>query len=152
MRKTCIEGESKTQKHGNWILSETWHLTEQRSMLRRSGHLCQASGRRLTRRIFASLKQDQEVCMASVGSTIEAKLAGGNVRESFHHLKGLYRVATDTHAKPCYRTMEHQMSEWVDGNPLPILVDPIGIDNNPPEDGKIWSAVARLSNGHAAGA
>ena len=44
------------------------------------------------------------------------------------------------------------MSEWVDGDPLPILVDPIGIDNNPPEDGKIRSAVAQLSNGHAAGA
>ena len=81
-------------------------------------------------------------------------------KEAFCHLKGWYRVATVTQAKPCYQTMERQTSEWVDlyarrqspGNPLPILVDPDGIDDNPPEDGKIRSAVARLSNGRAAGA
>jgi hypothetical protein len=28
------------------------------------------------------------------------------------------------------------------GDPLPILVDPVSINNNPPEDGEIWSAVA----------
>ena len=65
-------------------------------MLRRSGRLCQAGGRRLTHQIFASLKQDRAACMASVGSTIEAELAGGNVQEAFCHLKGWYRVATDT--------------------------------------------------------
>ena len=38
-------------------------------------------GRRLTHRIFASLKQDQEAGMASIGGTIEAELTGGNVQE-----------------------------------------------------------------------
>ena len=136
------------------------HLIEQRLMLRCSGRLCQTGGRRLTRQIFASLKQDREACMASVGSTIKAELAGGNVQEAFCHLKGWYRVASKTQAKPCYWTMVRQTSERVDlyarrqspGDPLPVLVDPVSINNNPPEDGKIWSAVARLSNGRAAGA
>jgi hypothetical protein len=56
--------------------------------------------------------------------------------------------------------MERQTSERVDlyarrqfpDNPLPVLVDPVEIDNNPPEDGKIRSAVTGLSNGCAAGA
>ena len=160
LRKTCIEGERRKRKHSNWISPETWHLIEQRSMLRRSGRLFQTGGHRLTRRIFASLKQDWEARMASVGSTIEAKLAGGNVQEAFRHLKGWYRAATETQAKPCYWTMVRQTLEQVDlyarrqspGDPLPVLVDPVEIVNNPPEDGKIRSAVARLSNGRAAGA
>ncbi len=114
LRKTCAEGERRTRKHGNWISSETWHLIKQRLMVRRSGRLCQVGGRCLTRQIFASLKQDWEACMASVGSTIEAKFAGGNVQEAFCHLQGWYRVATDTQAKPCYQTMERRTSERVD--------------------------------------
>ena len=119
-------------------------------MLRRSGRLCQVSGHCLTRQICASLKQDREARMASVSNTIEAELAGGNVQEAFRHLKGWYHVATNTQAKPCYWTMERQTSEWVDlyarrqspGDPLTILVDLVSINNNPPEDGEIWSAVA----------
>ncbi len=45
---------------------------------------------------------------------IESELAGGNVQEAFRHLKGWYRAASDTQAKPCRQTMERQTSEWVD--------------------------------------
>ena len=161
LRKTCVEGERRAGKHGDWILSETWHLIKQRPMLQCSGHLCQVGGRRLTRLICASLKQDREARMASVvGSTIKAELTKGNIQEAFRHLKGWYRAATETQAKPCYWTMVRQTLEQVDlyarrqspGDPLPVLVDPVEIVNNPPEDGKIRSAVARLSNGRAAGA
>ena len=101
LRKTCVEGERRAGKHGDWILSETWHLIKQRPMLQCSGHLCQVGGRRLTRLICASLKQDREARMASVvGSTIKAELTKGNIQEAFRHLKGWYRVATDTQAKP----------------------------------------------------
>jgi hypothetical protein len=69
-------------------------------------------------------------------------------------------VTTETQTKPCYWTMVRQTLEQVDlyarrqspGDLQPVLVDPIKIDDNPPEDGKIRSAVARLSNGCAAGA
>ena len=160
LRKTCVEGERKTRKHGNWITPATWHLIEHRSMLRRTGHLCQVGGRRLTRRIRASLKQDRLARAADVGNTIEAELAGGDVQEAFRHLKGWYRAATDTQAKPCYQTMERQTSERVDlylrrqspGAPLPILIEPVEICDNPPSDGEIRDAVAQLSNGRAAGA
>jgi hypothetical protein len=34
LRKTCVEGERKKRKYGNWILPATWQLIEHRSMLR----------------------------------------------------------------------------------------------------------------------
>ena len=129
-------------------------------MLRCTGRLCQVGGHRLTRRIQASLKQDQVDCAASVGSSIETELAGGNVQEAFRHLKGWYRAATKTQAKPCYQTMDHQTSERVDlyarrqslGDPLPINIDPVAVNDGTPTNGKIWSAAAQLTNGRAAGA
>ena len=119
-------------------------------MLHRTGHLCQVGGRRLSRQIRASLTQDQVDRAANVGSTIDAELAGGNVQEAFRHLKGWYRTATDTQAKPCFQTMERQTSEHVDlylrrqspGAPLPILMDPVKICNNQPNDSEIREAVA----------
>ncbi len=108
LRKTCVEGERKKRKYGDWILPATWQLIEHPSMLRRTDHLCQVGGRRLSRRICASLTQDRVDRAVNVGSTIEAELAGGNVQEAFCHLKGCYRMATDTQAKPCYQTMERQ--------------------------------------------
>ncbi len=122
-------------------------------MRRHTSHLCQVGGRRLSRQIRASLTQDRVDRAANVGSTIEAELAGGNVQEAFCHLKGWYRTATDTQAKPCFQTMERQTSERVDlylrrqspGAPLPILMDPVEICDNQPHDSKIRDAVAQLS-------
>jgi hypothetical protein len=111
LQKTCVEGEQKKQKYGNWILPTTWQLIEHCLMLRCTGHLCQVGGRRLSRRIRASLTQDRVDRAANVGSTIEAELARGNVQEAFRHLKGWYCTATDTQAKPCFQTMERQTSE-----------------------------------------
>jgi hypothetical protein len=160
LQKTCVEVERKKRKYGNWISPATWQLIEHRSMLRRTGPICQVGGRHLSRRIHASLAQDRVDRVANVGSTIEAELAGGNVQEAFRHLKGWYRTATDTQAKPCYLTMERQTSERVDlylrrqspGAPLPILMDPVEICDNQPNDSKIRDAVAQLSNGRTAGA
>ena len=83
-----MEGERKKRKYGDWVSAATWLLIEQRSMLRRSGRLCQVGGRRLGRRIRASLTQDRVDRTAKVGGIIEAGIAGGNVQEAFRHLKG----------------------------------------------------------------
>jgi hypothetical protein len=45
---------------------------------------------------------------------IEAKLVGGNVQESFRHLKGWYRAASETTTQPCPQTMVKQTAERVD--------------------------------------
>jgi hypothetical protein len=63
-------------------------------------------------------------------------------------------------AKPCYHTMERQMLERVDlyarrespGDPLPINVTPVVINNDVPTDGKLRQVAGNLTNGRAAGA
>jgi hypothetical protein len=84
---------------------------------------------------------------------------GGNVQESFRHLKGWYRAAPETTTQPCPQTMVKQMAERVDlyrqryppGDPLPINIDPIPVDDGTPSEGEIRVAVAGLSNGRAGG-
>jgi hypothetical protein len=56
--------------------------------------------------------------------------------------------------------MEHQTLERVDlyarrelpGDPLPINVTPVEINDNTPSDGKLRQVVGKLTNGRAAGA
>jgi hypothetical protein len=88
---------------------------------------------------------------------IEAKLGGGNVQESFCHLKGWYRAASETTTRPCPQTMAKPMAERVNlyrqrdppGEPLSINIDPIPVDDGTPSKGEIRVAVAGLSNGRA---
>jgi hypothetical protein len=68
----------------------------------------------MQRAIHAALKKDRAVRMAQVGESINANLAEGNVHEAFRHLKGWYREASDTQAKPCFQTMKRQTLECVE--------------------------------------
>jgi hypothetical protein len=91
---------------------------------------------------------------------VKAKLAGGNVQESFCHLKGWYRAASETTTRPCPQTMVKQTAGGINlyrqqdppGEPLPINIDPIPVDDGTPSEGEIRVAVAGLSNGRAGGA
>jgi hypothetical protein len=144
----------------DWISPETWQLIAHRAMLCRTKRLCQTGGCCLHRQIGASLRADQVACMANVGVSIDTKLTGGNVQEAFRHLKGWCRATTETQSKPCYHTMDCQTLERVDlyarrqspGDPLPILVTPVEINNDSPSDDKIQAASRELSNVCAGGA
>jgi hypothetical protein len=91
---------------------------------------------------------------------IKSELTGENVQEAFCHLKGWYRATSKMQAKPCYQTLERQTSKRVDlyarrdlpGDPLPINVTPVEINNDAPSDGKLWQVVGKLTNSRAAGA
>jgi hypothetical protein len=160
LRKTCEEDAPTRQKQNDWILEESWRLIAHRAMLRHTGHLCQAGGRCLHHQVGASLRKDQADCTSHVGMLIESELAGGNVQEAFHHLKGWYRAASDMQAKPCRQTMERKTLERVDlyaqrvspGDPLPINVAPTEINDNVSSDGELRGVVGDLTNGQAAGA
>jgi hypothetical protein len=111
-------------------------------------------------KIWDALCGDRRARTAQVSSMIEAELMGGNVREAFCHLKGWYRAALETTTWPCPQTMVKQTAEHVDlyrqqdppGEPLPINIDPILVDDGTPSKGEIRVAVAGLSNGRAGGA
>ncbi len=106
------------------------------------------------------LKTDRTARTAQVGAAIEAELAGGDVQEAFWCLKGWYRNTSDSMAHPCPQTMEQQTAERValyarrdsPGDPLPINIDPVHIDNGTPTDAKIRDAAQQLTNGRASGA
>jgi hypothetical protein len=113
----------------------------------------------MRQKIWDALCGDHRAWTAQVGSMIEAELAGGNVQEAFCHLKGWYRAALETTTRPCPQTMVKQTAEHVDlyrqqdppGEPLPINIDPIPVDDSTPSKGEIRVAVAGLSNGRAGG-
>jgi hypothetical protein len=155
LRKTCEKDAPTKRKQNDWISEESWRLIAHWAMLRHTGRLCQAGGRRLHHQIGASLRKDQADRTAHVGALIELELAGGNVQEAFRHLKGWYRAASDTQAKPCRQTMERQTSEQVDlytwrnspGDPLPINVAPTEISDDVPSDGELRGVVGKLNNG-----
>jgi hypothetical protein len=106
----------------------------------------------MQRAIHAALKRDRAARTAQVGGLIVAKLAEGKVHEAFRHLKGWYREASETQARPCFQTMEWQTVERVElyrrcnapGPPITIdnaemLTEEIRDDT--PTDGEIrmWS-------------
>ncbi len=148
------------RKQNDWILEESWRLIAHRAMLHCTGHLCQTRGHCLHRQIGISLRKDQADRTSRVGTMIESELTGGNVQEAFCHLKGWYWAASEMQAKPCYQTLKHQTLELVDlyarkdlpGNPLPINITPVKINNDAPSDGKLRQVVGKLTNGRAAGA
>jgi hypothetical protein len=131
------EADPQSRGGNEWISAETWRLISHRSMLRRTGKLCQTGGRRLRRKIWDALCGDCRARTAQVDSMIEAKLAGGNIQESFCHLKGWYKAALETTTRPCPQTMVKQMAKRVDlyrqrdppREPLPINIDPIPVDD-----------------------
>ena len=95
-----------------------------------------------------------------MGESILLELSTGNVQEAFHHLKGWYRTALETQAKPCHQTMERQTNERVElyaeravyDAGFPVNGTPFTIANNPPLEGKLLTAVSQLSHGRCGGA
>jgi hypothetical protein len=94
-----------------------------------------------------------------VRESIFANLAEGNVHEAFRPLKGWYRVAKETQARPCFQTMEKQTAERVDlhrqrespGLPVAVNVVPVDVRDDAPTDGEIKVTVSELTNGCSAG-
>jgi hypothetical protein len=130
LKATCKEPETTKAHWRDWMSDiSTWLLIKQRTLLRWAGQLRQSEGRCMQRAIHAALKRDCAARTAQIGESIVANLAEGNVHEAFRHLKGWYREATETHARPCFQTMERQTEERVelyrrrDSPGLPIVLE-----------------------------
>jgi hypothetical protein len=162
MKVACKEpGTTKAHWH-DWMSDNTWLLIKQCTSLRRAGQLRRSEGQRMQRVIHAALKRDRAARTAQVGKSIVAKLAEGNVHEAFQHLKGWYREASETQARPGFQTMERQTLEcvelyrWRNSPGPPIIIENAKmhtkeIRDNTPTDGEIRVAVAELTNGRSAG-
>ena len=104
----------------------------------------------MKREIHAALKEDKRRLTAEVGEKIVAELGEGNVQEAFRHLKGWYRKAAETQAKPCHQTMERQTDERVElyaeraayGDEFPANGTPFDIDGSFPDEPRlVWGSI-----------
>jgi hypothetical protein len=114
----------------------------------------------MKREIHAALKEDKRRLTVEVGEKIVAELGEGNVQEAFRHLKGWYRKAAETQAKPCHQTMEPQTDKRVElyaeraayGDKFPANGTPFDIDDNQPSQAELRAAVSQMSHGRCGGA
>jgi exonuclease III len=150
-----------TQAPGKDRMSEgTWKLIKKRASLMRSGKIRQDAARRMQRKVKAALKADKSRLAAEAGERIVSELREGKVQEAFCHLKGWYRNALETQAKPCHQTMERQTNKRVElyaewaayGEEFPENGTPFKIEDDPPSEGELRTAVSQLSHGRCRGA
>ena len=113
----------------------------------------------MKRVVHAALKEEKRRLTAQVGENIVSELGKGNVQEAFRHLKGWYRTASEAQARPCHQMMERQTDERVElyaerdayGAEFPANGTPFGIDDYPPSEEELRTAVSQLSHGRCRG-
>ena len=97
----CVDPKPTRKQGKDWMSKATWRLIAKRASLQRSGRIRQDAAQRMKREIKAAIKADKQKLTAKVGNLIVVELAKGDVKEAFRHLKGWYRKATETQARPC---------------------------------------------------
>ncbi len=114
LKATCEEPEAAKSHWRNWVSEGTWLLIKKCMSLQRAGRLHCFIGQCMQHAIHAVLKTDRTARTAQAGDSIVTDLAKGNVHEAFCHLKGWYRAATETQARPCFHTIKRQTVECID--------------------------------------
>ena len=151
----CVEPKKKRLPGNDWISKGTWKLIAKRTSLLHSGKIRQAAVRRMKLEVQVALKADKSRLLTTkVGDSIVSDFSKGNVQEVFRHLKGWYRTASETKARPCHQTMEHQTDERVElyverdasGAEFPANETPFTIADIPPLEGELRTAVSQLSH------
>jgi hypothetical protein len=157
----CLEPKKKQSPGKDWISKGTWKLILKCASLLRRRKIRQAAARWMKREVQAALKADKSRLTAEAGESIVSELSQGNVQEAFQHLKGWYRTASETQARPCHQTMERQTDERVElyaeraaygTGFFPANETPFMIADVPLSEGNLWTAVSQLSHGQCRGA
>ncbi len=82
LKLTCKKPEPKRRQGNDWISDDTWSIISHRTMLWRTGRLCQTVAYKIQLQIWALLKMDWDTWTSQVGASIEAALAGGAFRNA----------------------------------------------------------------------
>jgi hypothetical protein len=114
LQATCKDPEAGKQHWRDWVSEGRWLLIKQRMSLHQVSRLHWCVGQRMQRAIYAVLKVDHTACTVQAVESIAAHLAKGNMHKALCHLKGWYRAAMETQARPCFKTMEKQTAEHID--------------------------------------
>ena len=103
----------RERKSCGWIRDGTWRLLDQRSALRKQGRLTMVQGRRLGRRIRASLQSDRDYRALQAGHAIMANLADDNIKAAWEHLRAWHKEVDPAASKPCFQALDRQTDERV---------------------------------------
>jgi hypothetical protein len=123
------------------------------------GKLSQQASHLIGRQIAAGLKGDQKQCAATAAENIKGHLVGGEPKEAWHCLKGLYKAASKSAptASPMLLTIQTAERGALYGRasppgaPIPIHVNKADIPDDIPSNRELRAVVQELRNGCAAG-
>jgi hypothetical protein len=136
-----------------------WRLIDNRAARRRQLDFSFTEDRRLTRRIQRSLWADRKRRLEKAGEAIESHLAGGDLKEAWQVLKGWYYHTTGRPMRPSYQDMWEVEREYSalfsaipsPGESIPVLAPRSDVDDAPPTEMEIATAIHRLRSGKAPG-
>ena len=153
------EREKKDSRKSSWIQPRTWTLIDQKTEARRNGEPSIVL-ERLRRDIRKSLNKDRKDRAAAAATTAEALLARGKVEEAYSSIKGWYKEASGRPPKPDFRDAAETRTEYEtlftaeapSGEPIPLCMPHSDIDDGPPSEGEVITALFCLKNRKSPGA
>ena len=138
-----------------WVSTGTWKLVDERAAFMRSVHYNQTYARQLSRRIHQLFKTDRKHRVEAAGANIEAALIVHDVQRAWDHAKAWYRQAEGRPPKPSREDLNIITRERVDlyrqrnspGDPIPVIIDPFVIPDEPPSEVELAETVKRFKRG-----
>ena len=123
--------------------------------MRKQGTLTRREGRRLVRRIKASLKADRNNRALHPGHAIMVNIGENNSRKAYGILRGWNKEVDPVATRPCYVTLEDQTKgrdelytpKTPSGDPIPCNNHRPPRADHPPTDDELRQAAQKSSNG-----
>ena len=155
----AVTAKKKTNGRDNsWISDRTWKLIDRRADARKSGS--KALIRALSRCTQRALRDDRKARAEAAADAACALLNEGKIREAFGAIKGWYRDVGPRPPKPSREEINFTGAEYENlfseeepvGDPIPIRVDAVDINDDPPTEEEVVASLFKLKNHKAAGA
>ena len=145
------------QRYESWISADSWKLVDAKAEARRCGDMQAVS--RLKVLLRKSLKADRKRRIDTVAVEIDNLLEAKQVQAAYGILRRWYREKPGHVPKPTIQNEEKTRSEYQalftaeesPGEPIPIHVTPSSIDDSPPSDKEVCTALKRMKRGKAPG-
>ena len=151
--------EKINSRSRSWISSATWNLIDEKCRVRRMGINGDVLAQ-LKKDIRRSLKNDRRARADAAATAAESLLARGKVEEAYSSIKGWYKVASGRPPKPDFRDAAETRAEYEtlftdmppSGNPIPLCMEKFQINDDPPSEDEVVTALKSLKNRKAPGA
>ena len=126
-----------------WILDTTWKISDQRTALGSKSRTSKGEHRVLMRRFQAAFKEVRRSRVRRAREEIKALVSNDQVREAWSKNQRWYREAKGHQVPPTSEQLDQTSTLLEDlyrnrpleGESIPILVQPVSIEDGPPEIG-----------------